>query len=164
MSDEVPPPADAEPAPSRLRRLRGLVALRWRLALSAVLALAVMAGGGWGLWSSRHAGEVVIEIGDPLVYRPLPELLADLKPSGNRIHHIRLTIVAQVPEAAEAAIAQKEPEILAQVQAHLRELERRELIGQAGSDRLRRDVLAIVNAAIAPSRAHGLLFTQFLLD
>ena len=106
----------------------------------------------------------MIDIGGPLVFKPFPELLADLKPAGPRLHHVRLVIVAHVPDTALKAIEQKEPEIVAHVQAHLRELERAELVGQAGSDRLRQDVLAIVNAEIAPIRAQNVLFTQFLLD
>ena len=170
MSDEEPLPPDesvAEPAPpSRGERLRRAARARPRLtlALAAVLAALLLVGGGSWAWSRHPRQEVVIEIGGPLVFRPLPEFLADLKPDGGRLHHVRLVVVAQIPDTALKAIEQKEPEIVARVQAHVRQLERGELVGQAGSDRLRQDVLAIVNAEIAPVRAQNVLFTQFLLD
>lgn len=128
------------------------------LALLAVLvALAVL------VFGERHR-EAVVDLGGPLIFQPLPDVLSDLKPSHRRAHHIRLSIVVQVPEQSAKLVTAREVEIVSALHTRLRELGREEVAGAAGSERLRLEVLGVVNRVIAPASARTVLFTQLVVD
>ena len=57
-----------------------------------------------------------------------------------------------------------EAQILSDLQTRLRELQREDLAGAAGLERVRRDMVEVVDRHIAPARVSGVLFTKFLLD
>jgi flagellar basal body-associated protein FliL len=135
----------------------------------AAAALAALAIGGGVLVAFLPSGEdgrsVEIALSDPMVFHPVAEFLTDLKPVGAEpTPYVRLTVVAQLPEADVSRLEQRQVEILAAVQDHLREQERASLIGRAGSERLRADIARIINERIAPAEVRAVLFTQFLLD
>ena len=109
------------------------------------------------------ARAVTVAIGS-ISYHPLPDLVADLKTSGSRSHYLQLAAVLEVPEEALARLRAEETRILSDVQTRLRELQREDLAGAAGLERVRRDIVEVVDRHIAPARASGVLFTKFLVD
>ena len=109
------------------------------------------------------ARAVTVAIGSTS-YHPLPDLVADLKTSGSRSHYLQLAAVLEVPEEALARLRAEETRILSDVQTRLRELQREDLAGAAGLERVRRDIVEVVDRHIAPARASGVLFTKFLVD
>ncbi|MFZ1414299.1 MAG: flagellar basal body-associated FliL family protein [Defluviicoccus sp.] len=159
-------PALAAGRASRLRtligRLRGR--LNRRVAFAATAAIVVVTAGLAMLLTTEDRSAVTIELGGPNVYYPLPEFMADLKPQGGRTRHVRLAIVLQVPQERVAAIEAKQVEILAAIQAHLRDQEHKSLVGTAGADRLRADLREIINRALGQTDVRVVLFTHFLLD
>jgi flagellar basal body-associated protein FliL len=156
--------AAAPTAPSRLSRIAGI--FRGERLLAACLAVVVV--GGMVVATIFVLGDkpsgVTVQLGGPLVYQPLPEIIADLKPSARRSHHIKLAIVMQLPAQQIGLVTSKETEIIAAVQMRLRELTVADVDGAAGADRLRVLVLDAVNGAIAPAQARTVLFTQLIVD
>jgi flagellar basal body-associated protein FliL len=159
----------AAPAGGRLASLRTLAGrlraspkLRWA-AIGAVV-LALLAAGLGVFLAGEDRSAVTIELGGPNVYYPLPEFMADLKPQGGRTRHVRLAIVLQVPQARVAAIEAKQVEILAAIQAHLRDQEHKSLIGTAGAERLRIELRDTINHELGGTDVRVVLFTHFLLD
>jgi flagellar basal body-associated protein FliL len=160
------PKSPAAAAGPRLRLSRIAEMLRRQPLFSACVAVVLLGGIGTGailLLGGRPEG-VTVDLGGPLTYQPLPEIIADLKPSAKRSHHIKLVIVAQLPAQQAAGLTAKEVEVVAAVQARLRELSVQDVAGATGADRLRAIVLAAVNATIAPAQARTVLFTQMLVD
>ena len=143
-------------------RLRGRMSIRWvAIAAAAVALLAALLS---VVLTTEDRSGVTIELGGPNVYYPLPEFMADLKPQGGRTRHVRLAIVLQVPQQRVSAIEAKQVEILAAIQAHLRDQEHKSLIGTAGAERLRVELRDTVNRELGGTDVRVVLFTHFLLD
>lgn len=108
--------------------------------------------------------EVTLELGEATVFHSAPPLIAELKHGKARGHVIRLALVVEVPESQTWRLDAHQITIENAVRARLRNYDRRELEGNAGADRLRDEILGIVNAAIVPAVASGVLFQQLVLD
>jgi flagellar basal body-associated protein FliL len=101
------------------------------LAAAAVLSALPTEKGG-----SRAVTVAIGSIG----YHVLPEFVADLRTSRSRSHYLQLAAVLEVPEEALARLQAEETRILSDVQTRLRELQREDLAGAAGLERVRRDI------------------------
>jgi flagellar basal body-associated protein FliL len=136
---------------------------------AAILVVAVAAGGVsylvWGGDEEDHdPGSATIDLGGPLVYHELPEFLVDLQSDGRRSHHIKLQIVAELPEDHVPRITSREIGVIDAVLAHLRKQSRDDLTGEAAAERLRSDLVAVINGEIAPAQVRTILFKRFLMD
>jgi flagellar basal body-associated protein FliL len=129
----------------------------------AVLLLAGVGIGTYALVGQRSPG-VTVGLGGPLIYKPLPEIYADLKSSGKRTNHIKLVVVVQVPTEHAPALAAKEVAIIHAIQTRLRDTSAAEIAGGPGVEHLRQMILGAVNQEIAPAQARQVLFTQMLVD
>lgn len=107
---------------------------------------------------------VSMVLAGPAAYHALPEFVADLKTSRARAHFVQLAVVLELPEHAVEKVREEEVRIISEVQTRLREFERQDLAGAAGAERLRREVLAIVDRHVVPEKGRSVLFTKFLLD
>jgi flagellar basal body-associated protein FliL len=107
---------------------------------------------------------VSLVLSGPSVYHPLPEFIADLKTTRAKAHFLQLAVVLEAPEQVVEKVREQEVRIIADVQTRLREFERRDLAGAAGAERLRREVLAVIDRHVAPEKGEAVLFTKFLLD
>lgn len=162
--------AEETPALSRLSRLwrfrlrispTGLAAagLSLALALSAASLVLTRPDGKGGVRA------VSVVLSGPGVYHALPEFIADLKKTARaKTHFVQLAVVLEAPEQVLAKVREQEVRIISDVQTLLRELERQDLAGAAGTERLRREILAVVNRHVAPEKGEAVLFTKFLLD
>ncbi|MBK8908209.1 MAG: flagellar basal body-associated FliL family protein [Rhodospirillales bacterium] len=172
-------PIDADPAPwlahdaesaakpgasgeSRWRRLLGSRARS--VLIGAVVALAGVVGGVfyWTHGADIASKAVVVDL-DVLVLHPLPEILTDLSDKG-RPAYVKLAILVQIAERHLPELVANEDQIVDAVQTRLRQYQRSELMGQAGSERLRADVLSAVNRAIQPAVANDVLFRELLVN
>jgi flagellar basal body-associated protein FliL len=159
---------------SAAERIRALSNLR----LPSIRISAVgLASAAFGLSLTLTAGALVLTRPDgkggaravslvlagPAAYHALPEFVADLKTSRARAHFVQLAVVLELPEHAVEKVREK-VRIISEVQTLLREFERRDLAGAAGAERLRWEVLAIVDRHVVPEKGRSVLFTKFLLD
>jgi len=136
-----------------------------------LLALLIVGGGGaymmgWLdslLGIEREKTRLEIDLGVP-VRQPLPVIKADLKTGRCRSPFLRVEVVVQVNKNDVDLLIDNETAIVDRVRSHLREQERQDLVGKAGTDKLRFDLVNIINQVIAPARVHGILFKDFLLQ
>ena len=101
--------------------------------------------------------------GPPLQYE-FPALLVDLKTGRCRSPFIKLRAVALVSEPDMARLAEVETQVVDAFQAFLRDHERQDLVGKAGTDKLRQGFLSILNTALEPAQARNVLFREILLQ
>lgn len=141
------------------------------IALGGLFGLAVVGGGGaymFGLLDSvlgieREKTKLAIDLGVPARF-PLPVIKADLKTGRCRSPFLRIEVIAQVNQGDVDILEGKIDEIVDGVRTHLRDQERQDLVGKAGTDQLRFDLVNIINNVIAPSRIQGVLFKDFILQ
>jgi flagellar basal body-associated protein FliL len=138
------------------------------IVVAAIVAIAIVGGGVfylvWGGDEDDGPKSATIDLGGPLVYHELPEFLGDLRSEGPKTHHIKLRIVAELPEDHVAMIVKNEIGIVDAILAHLRTQRRDNLTGEAGAERLRSNLLAVINGEIAPAQVRTILFKRYLMD
>tara|TARA_R110002124_G_scaffold45163_5_gene137026 strand:- start:5394 stop:6011 length:618 start_codon:yes stop_codon:yes gene_type:complete len=109
--------------------------------------------------------EVTLEIGKPVIHQ-LPEIRTDLKKIGRRNHFIKLNLIVQVDEHDLHALQDeaKMALVVDNIKTQLRDLEYKDVIGKEGSERLRFELLNVINFAIAPVKAHTVLFKDLIIQ
>ena len=103
-----------------------------------------------------------LSLGSPTTHE-LPRFKADLKTGRCRAPSLRTVIVISLNSQHLSALQESETKVLDQVQMHLRDQERQDLVGKAGTDNLRFDIANIINNIIAPAQISTVLFKEFLL-
>ena len=140
--------------------------------IAAALVVVLGAGGGaayfFGLFDSLFENKggsriAVIELGAPVIHE-LPMIRADLKTGRCRSPLLRTVVAVQLgsndlPRLQEMGILIEDA-----VRTHLRDQERQDLVGKAGTEKLRLDITRIINNLIAPARIHALIFKEFLVQ
>jgi len=95
----------------------------------------------------------------------VPELIANLNSSGKRQSFVKLKARIEVArEADQAVVTAAMPRILDLFQTYLREIRPEELRGSAGTWRLREEMIARANIAVAPARVTDVLFVEMLIQ
>lgn len=90
----------------------------------------------------------------PPVFFEMPEIIANLNAPGRRAVYVKLRSKLEIARAEDAAAIQTAlPRLLDLFQTHLREMRPEELRGSAGTQRLREELIARANIAVAPP--HG---------
>lgn len=138
----------------------------WIIALASVTVLVVAGAIGASVFLSARdePGVVTIDIGGATVYHEFPEILTHLAGGETSSNYVKLEIVIELPESHVGVLKDKEPAILDAVQSYLRGKTREELAGEAGAERLREELLVMINQRIAPAEAKDILFKTFLID
>ena len=148
----------------------------------------VLAGAGAGLWFSgilpsmlgmgHHPPAEGQAEGRPESPRPpaffdMPEIVTNLNAPGRRPVFVKLRSKLEITRAEDAAaIQQAMPRLLDLFQTYLRETRPEELRGSAGTHRLREELVARANIAVAPPagstqpapRVTDVLFTEILIQ
>lgn len=161
--------AAREEAEAKARKKKRLVTI---LAVAGVLL--VLGGGGFAahmlgltekIFGKPDITEVTLDLGKP-VTAPLPEIRTDLKTTGRRNHFIKLNIIVQLNETDLPALkdATKTAMIVDGIKTHLRGMEFKDLQGKAGSERLRYELLNVINHTLAPVQAHTILFKDLIIQ
>lgn len=158
------PPSDW---PFLVRAVKLKERLRGRRRVSITLASGVVLSFGLALamalpWPA--APEVVLELGEDTVFSDLPPLLAELKRGSARAHVIKIALAVEVPKSQQAHLDARQIAIQEALTARFRRYERRELEGSGGADRLRAEILAIINTTLAPAAASRVLYRQLIID
>ena len=132
--------------------------------IAAAAAAAAVAGLVAAAALSPEPGVIEIEIGGELVYHDFPDIIADLKDEGRRPRYVKLGIIVELPAELRPRLEENKTAIIDALHAYLRERRAEELVGEAGADRVREALTAIVNQALAPDQARAVLFRQFILN
>lgn len=102
----------------------------------------------------------------PPVFFDLPDFLVNLNSaSGKRSNFLKLSVSLQLESPEDTAKVQAMmPRIVDNFQIYLRELRIEDLRGSDGIYRLREELLARVNAAVAPVKVDEVLFKEMLVQ
>lgn len=95
----------------------------------------------------------------------LPEIMANLNAGARRTAFVRLKARLELASSAdEAAVRTAQPRIQDLFQTYLRDMRPEELRGSAGTYRLREELIARANIAVAPARVTEILFVELLVQ
>jgi len=99
------------------------------------------------------------------VFADLPDIIANLN---SPLHHptfIKLKVKIELAKATDqAALTAAMPRLLDLFQTYLRDMRPEELRGSAGTYRLREELIARANIAVAPVQVTDVLFTEMLIQ
>lgn len=139
--------------------------------IGGVLFLLAAGGGlsyymGWihaamGWQQSKSRAE--IELGTP-VYHPLPEIRTDMKTGDCRAPFLRAVVHVQLFPEDIPRLQEAEAEVMDAVLTHLRDQERQHVVGKAGSERLRFELVQIIENVIKPAKVHTVLFKELIVQ
>lgn len=99
------------------------------------------------------------------IFMDLPEIIANLNAGPRRNSFIKLRPKVELARAEdEAAVRAAMPRLLDLFQTYLREMRPEELRGSAGTYRLREELIARANIALAPVRVLDVLFPEMIVQ
>jgi flagellar FliL protein len=138
------------------------------------IALLLVAGAGLyftgmldSLLGKKHAAAVAeAPPPKPLVFFDLPDFLVNLNSGGaKKASFLKLSVSLELEKQEDTARLQAVmPRIVDNFQIYLRELRVDDLRGSGGIYRLREELLARVNAAVAPVKVNDVLFKEMLVQ
>jgi flagellar basal body-associated protein FliL len=145
-----------------------------KLLLGLILGILIFFGGGGGLawymgwvhalmgWEKpQHRAELMI--GKP-VFHPLPEIRTDLKTGECRSPFLRATVHVQLMPEDVPRLEETEMQVMDAILTHLREQERQHVVGKEGSERLRFELVQIIQNIIRPAKVHTILFKDLIVQ
>ncbi len=99
----------------------------------------------------------------PPVFLDMPDVIANLNTGARRTSFIKVRSKLELARAEDAAAVQAAmPRLLDLFTTYLREIRPEELRGSTGTWRLREELLARANVAVAPARVTDVLFLEIL--
>lgn len=108
---------------------------------------------------------VAVEASGPITFLDLPEVVVNLNAQGNRKSFLKLKLSVELLSAEqEAYMKSRVPRIMDSIQVYLRELTPDGLRGSAGLTKMRANLEARINAAVAPQAIGGVLFQEVLVQ
>ena len=144
-----------------------------KLIAIVAVAVVVIAGGAAAAYFTglldpllgRKAGSKVatIDLGTPVTHQ-LPQIKADLKTGKCSAPLIRTTIVIQINSTDLPRLQGSELRVVDSIRTYLRDQERQEMVGKAGTDKLRAGLTNVINNAIQPAQIQSILFKEFVLQ
>ena len=170
------PPDAAEEAPKEKKSKKKLVLLAIPLLLVAVLAGLWFGGilppllgmGGKEAARQEKPGDIAKEAAEKAkapVFVDLPDLIANLNVGQRRSAFIKLKAKLELSKAEDQPIvAAAMPRIQDMFTTYLREMRPEELRGSAGTYRLREELIARANIAVAPAQVVDVLFSEMLIQ
>lgn len=147
-----------------------------RRLLLLVLTPLLLAGAGGGLWASgllgggaAQEGQAEATPGAP-VFLDMPDIIANLNVAGRRASYVKLRSKLELARGEDAeAVKAAMPRMIDLFTTYLREMRPEELRGSAGTYRLREELVARANVAVAgaargatPPRITDVLFVEIL--
>jgi flagellar FliL protein len=99
------------------------------------------------------------------VFLDLPDLLVNINGGGKKTSFLKISVSLELEQQTDVPRVQAlMPRIIDNFQVYLRELRPEDLKGSAGIYRLREELLARVNNAIAPGKVNDVLFKEMLVQ
>ena len=130
---------------------------------------AAAAGHGAPAADAGHGAKPPAKADAPAVAGPLfvelPDIISNLNTGGRRAVYVKLKSRIELARPADEAVLKAAmPRVLDLFQTYLREMRPEEMRGSAGTYRLREELIARANIAVAPARIQDLLFTEILIQ
>lgn len=104
-----------------------------------------------------------LEISKP-VFVSLPQIRTDLKSGECRAPFLRAAVDVQLAPEDVTRLEEAQAQVMDAVLTHLREQERQNIIGKEGSERLRFELVQIIENIIRPARVHTIYFKELVLQ
>jgi len=171
-ADPAEPAAETAPPPKSRFGRKKLLLLGVPVLLAAVGAglwfggvLPGRFGPGRTVAAAAAAGAPVAAAANQPAYVELPEMVANLNAGARRNSYVKLRARLELAAPAdEATLKADMPRLIDLFQTYLREMRPEELQGSAGSYRLREELIARANIALAPLHVTDVLFTEMLVQ
>jgi flagellar FliL protein len=101
----------------------------------------------------------------PPAFVELPDIVVNLNSSSKRQVFLKLKARVELAKPEDVALATAaQPKLLDLFQTYLREMRPEEMRGSAGTWRLREELIARANVALAPVHVLDVLFTEMLIQ
>lgn len=158
----------------------GLLANKKKLVIIVAAALVVLLAGGGGAYyflaakkpkgEQAQAEEKKVDpnaaLAKPVIHE-MPDITVDLRTTNDcRIPFIKLKLrIAVATDADVAVLKEIEPFFLDKLKTHLRNQEPADLRGAQGAEKLRFDIVTIINGVTGkPLQLRNVLFKEFILQ
>lgn len=174
MSKSNPKPTDAEDGPDEAAGAKRAPAEGGKRKLVITAALILVLGGLGGAYFFGLLGGLLGKSGGaaphasaqtPPGFVDVAEIVANLNAGPRRTSFVRLKARLELADKAdEAAVQAAQPRIRDLFQTYLRDMRPEELRGSAGTYRLREELTARANVALAPARVTEILFVELLIQ
>jgi len=142
-----------------------------KLFLIIGVVVLLLGGGGAGAYfmglfggGEHEIEEVVIVPPGPPVYHEFPQLVVDLKKSGNRTNYIKLKVVVEIVSRDLELLKAQELKIVDKMQGYLRSQARADVAGGPGTENMRNGITKIVTDVMGEVKIEGVLFREILLQ
>jgi flagellar basal body-associated protein FliL len=104
-----------------------------------------------------------LELGEPVMH-PFPEIRTDLKTGECKSPFLRTTIHVQLFPDDLKTLTKIEMQVHDAILTHLRGQERQHFVGKEGSERLRFELVQVINNQIKPAKIHTVYFKDLLIQ
>lgn len=104
-----------------------------------------------------------LELGKPILH-PFPEIRTDLKTGSCKAPFMRALIHVQLFPDDLARLQELEAQVHDAILTHLREQERQHVVGKEGSERLRFELVQVINNQIQPAKIHTIYFKELVVQ
>lgn len=172
MPDDVTPPSTAASGKRRL-----MVMVTGGLVLLGGAGAAAYAGGLFGTADAApHSATSTAEPAHDsahdaalpaakVTFVDLPDIVVNLRTTGARMRFLRLRVALEVgDEAAGQSVKSLIPRLLDSYQLYLRSLAADDVGGAGGMQRLKEDLIARSNIAVAPTKVADVLLKEMLVQ
>ena len=113
----------------------------------------------------EEAGHGEAEAGPGIAFVDLPDLIVNLQSTSPRLRYLKLRLSLEVKDEPSAAtVRQLMPRVLDGFQLYLRALTLDDVQGAAGMQRLKEELTARVNLAVAPVAVTDVLLKEMLVQ
>jgi flagellar FliL protein len=146
-----------------------------KLVIFGAIGLLLIIGAAVGVYYSGLLGggehEEAAEVGEdgkPLakpVFFTMPDFLINLNTTGKQTSFLKATIVLELGNEADVkSIEANMPRLLDAYNTYMRELRSSDLVGSAGVQRLREELLLRANKTMAPVKINDVLFKEIIVQ
>lgn len=158
--------------PNRPRRSGVALAASASFAFTLSIGVGLYFAGVFGSSGAGDAADVGIKTAEAAAeqtdasgpyFHTFPEMVVDLRTAHCRAPFLRFTLVVQIDEKNQSLIEAYNIRLKDSIQSHIRGYERRELVGVEGANRIRADMVNVINEVIGPDQVHAALFNNFIL-
>lgn len=112
----------------------------------------------------EHRNASASQLTGPPVYHELPQLVVDLKKTGDRTNYIKLKVVVEIVTRDLPLLQAQELIITNKIQSFLRLQTRDDVAGGAGTEHMRNGITKIVKEVMGEVKTEGVLFREILFQ